>query len=62
MAVGILIAGATGLCMSMFWGGPNPWHGVMQAFSYLGLPFLLGVGMIIARVIIISSGRRRSDY
>ena len=58
MAMGILIAGATGLCMSMFWAGPNPWHGVMQAFNYLGLPFLVGVGMIIAGVFVVNSGRR----
>jgi hypothetical protein len=57
LAVGILIAGATGLCMSMFFGGPNSWRSFMQAFNFLGIPFLLGIFMIVVGVVMIRSGR-----
>ena len=58
LAVGILVAGATGLCMSMFYGGPNSWKNFTQAFNFLGIPFLVGIGLIVAGGALIRSGRR----
>src|SRR5918996_5412861 len=39
LAAGILVAGATGLCMYVFFAGADPWRGVAEAANYLGVPF-----------------------
>jgi hypothetical protein len=56
LAIGMLIAGATGLCMYMVTGAH--WRGLSSVFQYLGGPFLVGVGMIVVGALIIGSGRR----
>jgi len=56
LAMGILIAGATGLCMSMFFNF-NTWRGFEQAFNFLGIPFLLGVAMVVVGVVMIRGSR-----
>jgi hypothetical protein len=58
ITVGILIAGATGLCMSMFLSGTNRWQSFVQAFNFLGIPFLFGVALIVGGGVLIASGRR----
>ena len=58
LAAGILVAGATGLCMSMFFSGADKWRSLAGALNYLGLPFLVGIAMIIIGIVLISSGRR----
>jgi len=58
LAAGILVAGATGLCMFMFFGGSNGWRSVTQAFNFLGVPFLIGIGMIVVGAALIRSARR----
>ena len=58
IAVGILVAGATGLCMSMFFSGADRWRSLAGAFNVLGVPFLVGIGMIVAGVVLIWSGHR----
>ncbi|WP_028970075.1 hypothetical protein [Sphingomonas sp. URHD0057] len=58
LAVGILVAGATGLCMSMFFSGPNGWKSLAQAFNFLGVPFLIGIGMVVGGAALIRSGRQ----
>lgn len=57
MAVGILIAGATGLCTLMFIR-IDSWTHLMQAFREAGVPFFFGIALIVAGIIIASSGRR----
>jgi hypothetical protein len=44
--------------MSMFLGGPNSWRNFMQAFNFLGIPFLFGVALVVGGVVLIVSGRR----
>jgi len=39
LAIGMLIAGATGLCMYMVTGAH--WRGLSSVFQYLGGPFLV---------------------
>ena len=57
LAIGILVAGATGLCMYIVSAN---WRDFSSVFQYLGGPFLVGVGMIVVGVILI--GRRRGRY
>ena len=56
VAAGILVAGATGLCMMMF-GGPTSWRSFVEALNYLGIPFLIGIGLIVGGRALIRSGR-----
>jgi hypothetical protein len=58
LAAGILIAGATGLCMSMFFSGVDPWRNLVQAANFLGVPFLIGIVLIVAGGALIFCGRR----
>jgi hypothetical protein len=58
LAAGILVAGATGLCMSMFFSGADKWRNLGSAFNFLGIPFLVGIAMIVIGLVLISSGRR----
>lgn len=57
LAVGILVAGATGLCMAIFFGEPNSWRSFVEAFNYLGVPFLIGIGLIVGGSALIRSAR-----
>lgn len=57
MAVGLLIAGATGLCTLMFIR-IDSWAHLMRALHDAGVPFFFGIALIITGVAIASSGRR----
>ena len=62
IAVGILIAGATGLCMSILIGlGSGSQENFIDVVSFLGIPCLVGVGLIIGGVVLIRSGRHDLD-
>jgi len=58
VAMGMLIAGATGLCMWMFFTGSNKWQQFKEAFGFLGAPFLIGLVLIIFGSVLIASGRK----
>lgn len=57
LALGILIAGLTGLCTLMFIR-IDSWRHLVQAINAAGVPFLVGAGLIIGGLAIIRSGRR----
>ena len=57
IAIGMLIAGATGLCTLMFIR-IDSWPHLVQALRAAGVPFLFGLGLIIAGIFITASGRR----
>ena len=57
MAVGLLIAGLTGLCTLMFIK-IDSWQHLIQAFHAAGAPFLLGVVLIGVGWAVIRSGRQ----
>lgn len=50
-AVGILIAGVTGLCMLILIAGINSWHSFIDTIGavmlYAGIPFLIGIGLFM---------------
>jgi ABC-type arginine/histidine transport system permease subunit len=59
-AVGILIAGLTGLCTLMGLASINSWRSFVAAIGstvFFGIPFLIGVGLILAGRAMIRSGR-----
>jgi ABC-type proline/glycine betaine transport system permease subunit len=51
-AVGILIAGVTGLCMLILIAGINSWRSFIDTIGavmlYAGITFLIGIGLIMA--------------
>ena len=55
LAVGILVAGATGLCMALFF---NSWRSFVEGLNYLGVPFLIGIGLIAGGSALIRSARQ----
>jgi hypothetical protein len=56
--VGLLIAGATGLCTLMFIK-IDSWANLGRALNAAGSPFLFGVCLMVVGVVIIFSGRKR---
>ena len=58
IALGILIAGATGLCTLMFIR-IDSWPHLVDAIEAAGMPFPFGIGLIVGGIFIIASGRRR---
>jgi len=57
LAVGLLIAGVTGLCTLMFIR-IDSWPHLVEAFNSAGVPLLFGVGLMAGGIAIIVSGRR----
>jgi hypothetical protein len=57
MAIGLLIAGATGLCTLMF-VRVDSGASLLRALASAGLPFFFGIALIIAGIVIVASGRR----
>ena len=58
ITVGLLIAGATGLCTLMFIR-IDSWAHFIDAINSAGVPFFFGIGLIAGGITIIVSGRRR---
>jgi hypothetical protein len=60
-AVGILIAGLTGLCTLLMLAGVNSWRSFVQAIgetlSFAAIPLAIGIGLIFAGRALIRSGR-----
>jgi ABC-type proline/glycine betaine transport system permease subunit len=60
-AVGILIAGLTGLCTLLMLGGINSWRSFVDTMGailmFAAIPIAIGVGLIFAGRALIRSGR-----
>ena len=59
-AVGILIAGLTGLCTLIMLADIRSWRSItaaLESLLFLGMPFVIGVGLILAGRALIRSGR-----
>jgi CHASE2 domain-containing sensor protein len=57
LAVGILITGLTGLCSLLFVSGIREWQDVVDIFSFAGIPFVIGFGLIFIGRAVIRSAR-----
>ncbi|HKC03823.1 MAG TPA: hypothetical protein VKC17_11035 [Sphingomicrobium sp.] len=58
--VGILVAGLTGLCTLIMLATVNSWRSFVAAIgsmAFIGIPFLIGVGLIVVGRALIRSGR-----
>lgn len=60
-AIGILVAGLTGLCTLIMMSGVNSWRSfartIQEMGAALGIPFVIGVGFIVVGRMLIQSGR-----
>jgi len=59
-AAGILIAGLTGLCTLVMLASINSWRSFVAALGsmlFIGIPFVIGIGLIMAGRALIRSGR-----
>ena len=60
-AVGILIAGVTGLCMLILIAGIHSWRSFTDTIGagmlYAGIPFLIGIGLFMAGRSMVRSAR-----
>jgi hypothetical protein len=61
-AIGILIAGLTGLCTVIVLATVNSWRSFMVAIgsvvSFMAIPLIIGIGMIVGGRALIRSARR----
>ena len=59
-AVGILIAGLTGLCTLVMLSSINSWRSLgsaMVSLAFFAIPLLIGIGLIAAGRALVRSGR-----
>ena len=57
LAVGIIIAGLTGVCSMLFIISIRSWSDVVDIFGYSAIPFVIGFGLIFAGRAVIRSAR-----
>ncbi len=66
LAVGVLIAGLTGLCTLVMMVSVNSWRSFGDAIgsiaSFFAIPLIIGIGLIVAGRALVHSARRERYF